>query len=1147
VVKALHQIRKLLERPQVGAASVSHLLPIKSLGDKLAIRILRHGSWFLIAFAALTTLPPATNKIQLNVKGILSALAVYSIYVAGLEIASRRFSSHYDNNLFRVIRITVNVIMVSALIALSSGVNSYFWFFYILPIFQGIIYLRIRGVIYVTGIVFALYWSLAWVTSRSYGEPLDVTSLTMHILALLLLAFSFRWLFGLALDKKTEYEEMEALRQTALDVTTAALDRRQLLQTTIQRAVNLLRAKGGGIYEYDHARGELTVVADWGNERSILGHKLKESDGMAGRVVKTGRPLIVNDYSVWVGRAPSYEPELFRAVVEVPLGSQGKIRWVLYVTDDAKGRVFSERDAQMLSLLGSHAVIALRNAEEFENSRRNYQKLRLLYKVSARLSSALNFDDVLQSALEESLKIVGTDEGSIMVLNPRTNELEIRAWMVQGKFSEYKPHRTLALGEGIAGHVALTGRPYNCLDTLKDERFIQSFTGRSLRSVLSVPIVSHGHVLCIINADSEQPEFFKDADIPLLAAVADQVAVAVETQRLRDVGIFLSTLKLDELNAKIVENACVLTGTEASTIFLVNDRTGDIERAATFPPFRNTAGSGPRKKDGLTYAILTTGQPITIIDAQRDKSVRQNVKEQGVKSLMGAPLNVRVEQNGQEAVRTIGVLFVNTTQRRPFNRRDEAILLSLASQAAIAITNARLYKEIELERDHSAKLAAQLLALYESTQEMLSELEVPSLLNLISEQAVNLLHASAGGILLLDEKKVRLSFKGSYGLSPKLVNGTHDAIGESIAGRVVADGQPLIANNIPDDPHFKNPAADGEGILAIISTPLYVNGEIIGTLDVHSKTNPFAFDDEDLKLLKLIASQASLVIERRSSPIREHADINTRLTAKVTELTSRVEVTELKRIRTEETKRERAARELMWKDTSTSAAHAMGNPVFNIETWLDPMEKRIREGRTQEALDILNKVRVLIDKLKKIVDQFKSLTRAQNITPTPVLLHPILEEVKSAAQNSESVCRVECPADLYVYGDFDRLAECFDELTTNALHWARAPKVIEISVASPAPAPLPASLNPSRQYVLISFRDNGPGVPPEAKGKIFELFYTSRVRIGTGIGLTSIRRTVEGHGGFIHENGKYGEGANFEIYLPLVAPPTSTTDGSSDN
>jgi PAS domain S-box-containing protein len=203
----------------------------------------------------------------------------------------------------------------------------------------------------------------------------------------------------------------------------------------------------------------------------------------------------------------------------------------------------------------------------------------------------------------------------------------------------------------------------------------------------------------------------------------------------------------------------------------------------------------------------------------------------------------------------------NKFSQQPILESELGPVALFASQAAAAIEQTRLYKEIAQERDHSAWLASQLLALHKITKEIQSELDLPRLLNLISRLAAELLGADAGGILLLDNEKKHLTFKGSFRLSQEIVEGTRDMIGGSISGRVAETGEPIIANDIPNEPRFYNPAADGEGLLAVISTPLWIGGEIIGTLDVHSKTDRFAFDEDDLQILSLMATQAAVAIQ----------------------------------------------------------------------------------------------------------------------------------------------------------------------------------------------------------------------------------------------------------------------------------------------
>ena len=256
------------------------------------------------------------------------------------------------------------------------------------------------------------------------------------------------------------------------------------------------------------------------------------------------------------------------------------------------------------------------------------------------------------------------------------------------------------------------------------------------------------------------------------------------------------------------------------------------------------------------------------------------------------------------------------------------------------------------------------------------------------------------------------------------------------------------------------------------------------------------------------------------------------------DLTSRQAVL-IEALEDEKNKRVRAERDAIWKDISFSAAHKMGNPIFAIETFLDPLQKRIAEKRTADAIEVVKNIRASVENAKGIVDQFKSLARAQKVSAVSMLLRPVLEDACKAARNQGVACEIVCAPDLYVEGDPERLAECFDELVSNAMHWMAGPeKAIRISVTQPAPAPLPQPIDVSREYTLVRFHDNGPGIPVENKDRIFDAFFTTRDQ-GTGLGLAVVRRIVEGHGGVVLESGRLGEGATFEVYLPSAKAPTA--------
>ena len=267
---------------------------------------------------------------------------------------------------------------------------------------------------------------------------------------------------------------------------------------------------------------------------------------------------------------------------------------------------------------------------------------------------------------------------------------------------------------------------------------------------------------------------------------------------------------------------------------------------------------------------------------------------------------------------------------------------------------------------------------------------------------------------------------------------------------------------------------------------------------------------------------------------RENLELTRRLTATVAALND------------EKNKRVRADRDAVWKDISFSAAHKMGNPIFAIETNLDPLTRRINDGRADEAITVVQSIRSSIEKAKGIVAQFKSLTIAQQMQPAPTRLRALLEEACSIAAGEGVACAVSCPPGLEIFGDPERLGECFDELVSNAMHWFnKAERTIAVTVSQPSSDVLPEKLDSSAVYALIHFRDNGVGVPLENKTKIFDAFF-STYHHGTGLGLALVRRIIEGHGGAVSECGLPGEGADFEIYLPLAAQKPTLAASDAD-
>ena len=170
-------------------------------------------------------------------------------------------------------------------------------------------------------------------------------------------------------------EELAVLQATVLDIT-GPHDLPILLQTIVERAARLLGAPAGGMYLCDPKKQEVRCVVSYNTPHDYTGAVLKHGEGAAGIVAQTGKPLIVDDYHTWQGRAAAFEEERpFRAVLTVPMIWQGRVTGVIHVLDDIASRRFTQADQELLTLFANHAAIAVENARLLEQEKRHAEEL----------------------------------------------------------------------------------------------------------------------------------------------------------------------------------------------------------------------------------------------------------------------------------------------------------------------------------------------------------------------------------------------------------------------------------------------------------------------------------------------------------------------------------------------------------------------------------------------------------------------------------------------------------------------------------------------------------------------------------------------------------------------------------------------------
>jgi len=180
------------------------------------------------------------------------------------------------------------------------------------------------------------------------------------------------------------------------------------------------------------------------------------------------------------------------------------------------------------------------------------KKLEALSKISKAISSDLYLEDILSLIVVVTAEVMKSKVCSLWLLDERDNALKIRA--TQAMSEEYLKERSLKLGEGVVGYVAVENRPMMIYNVLKEPRYKEKELAKieGLVSMLSVPMCVKDKVIGVINCYTSYPHKFNKSEVEVFTTVANQAAIAIENAGL----IMKAKMIEDELiSRKVVERA----------------------------------------------------------------------------------------------------------------------------------------------------------------------------------------------------------------------------------------------------------------------------------------------------------------------------------------------------------------------------------------------------------------------------------------------------------------------------------------------------------------------------------------------------------------------------------------------------------------
>jgi sigma-B regulation protein RsbU (phosphoserine phosphatase) len=329
-----------------------------------------------------------------------------------------------------------------------------------------------------------------------------------------------------------------------------------------------------------------------------------------------------------------------------------------------------------------------------------------LFELGREITSVLNLDELLQKIPLLIARITKFQAFAVYLLDPRGEELSI-AYAV-GYPDDIVWKLRVKVGHGLVGTAVAEGKPILVNDVHADPRYVEAVPGSNAELV--VPLRRKGRVIGALNLLSDTPGQFTETDEALLRQFGAHVAVAIENARLfehaREYTRTLETLaeiarefgailNLDELLTRIANLARRVIDYRTFGILLINEETGELEMKVAVR-YGDSKVDVPRVKLGnglVGYAALHKVS-VNVPDVSADPRYIKVVDD--ARSELVIPLMVQD--------RCIGVFDLESPELDAFGKSHVEIVTLLASQAAVAIENARLYEtiranEVRLEKE----------------------------------------------------------------------------------------------------------------------------------------------------------------------------------------------------------------------------------------------------------------------------------------------------------------------------------------------------------------------------------------------------------------------------------------------------------------
>jgi diguanylate cyclase (GGDEF)-like protein/PAS domain S-box-containing protein len=501
--------------------------------------------------------------------------------------------------------------------------------------------------------------------------------------------------------------ELEALRQASLHLI-STLELQPVLETILDYTLELVAAYDAHIFLYDGKRLAFGAAL-WGDGRQQKPYAEPRPQGLTYTVARSGERIAVPD----VNSHPLFRDYQWGgAIVGLPLRIGERVVGVMTVAFQ-RPHAFDESELRVLGLLADQAAIAIENARLFGEAQQRVAELEALQHTSLQITSSLDPSAVLDTIAQSALSLVGATNCHIYLYDEASETFTFGTalWEDGRREAAVKvPRRdglTATVAQGSQA-IVINDAPHHPLYATPEAQ------NWDVQAIAGFPLKRVGRVLGVFTIAFLEPHTFSEEELRVLGLLADQAAIAIENARLYSVEkrqakessallevarTVSTTLDLTQVLQLIAKKTAATCNVDRCSILLLD------EEGRRLIPLMSQFSSGRVDKElwgvfkDRTYVETIDEVPAlkelikdrtpTIFDGNSLSLLPPRwIEPFDIKSLLATPL---VSKD-----RVIGVMTLDYTEEgKSFSDEQVALVTTIASQAAMAIENARLFEEAE--------------------------------------------------------------------------------------------------------------------------------------------------------------------------------------------------------------------------------------------------------------------------------------------------------------------------------------------------------------------------------------------------------------------------------------------------------------------